>query len=76
MYDSVDPVEFLNFYLKQSPELAQLAPRVVRNVYTEYEGSPHIMTEGDKLRMMLDYRDVLDHPTSTLKEVFGPLQAP
>ena len=76
MYGSVDPVEFLNFYLRESPELAQLTPRVVRNVYTGYEGQPYIMSEQDKLKMMMDYRDVLDHPASTLKEVFGPLQAP
>jgi len=49
---------------------------MVRNVYTGYEGQPYIMSEQDKLKMMMDYRDVLDHPASTLREVFGPLQAP
>ena len=48
--------------------IAQLAPRVVRNVYT--------MDEGDKLRMRMDYDDVLEHDASTLRSIFGPIQAP
>lgn len=56
--------------------LAQLAPRIVRNVYTMNEGQPYIMDEGDKLRMRMDYDDVLEHDARTLRDVFGPLQAP
>jgi hypothetical protein len=56
--------------------IAQLAPRVVRNVYTMNEGQPYIMDEGDKLRMRMDYDDVLEHDASTLRSIFGPLQAP
>lgn len=56
--------------------LAQLAPRIVRNVYTMNEGQPHIMDEGDKLRMRMDYDDVLGHDARTLRDIFGPLQAP
>jgi len=56
--------------------LAQLAPRIVRNVYTMNEGAPYIMDEGDKLRMRMDYDDVLEHDASTLRSIFGPLQAP
>jgi len=56
--------------------LAQLAPRIVRNVYTMNKGQPYIMDEGDKLRMRMDYDDVLEHDARTLRDVFGPLQAP
>ena len=63
--------EFLNNYL-----LAQLAPRVVRNVYSGYQGDPHIITQEDKLKMLMDYQDVLQHDTGTLKDVFGPLMPP
>lgn len=61
---------FLELYL------AQLTPRIVRNVYSGYGGEPHVLTTGDKLNMMMDYRDVLEHDASTLRDVFGPLQAP
>jgi hypothetical protein len=40
------------------------------------EGAPYIMDEGDKLRMRMDYDDVLEHDASTLRSIFGPLQAP
>jgi len=56
--------------------VAQLAPRMVRNVYTGYEGDRYVITPEDKLNMMMDYRDVLDHDRNTLRSVFGPLQAP
>ena len=68
--------EFLEIYIQQNPDIAQLAPRMVRNVYTGYEGKPHVITPEDKLKMMMDYRDVLDHDSQTLRDVFGPLQAP
>lgn len=63
--------EFLNKYL-----LAQLTPRVVRNVYSGYQGDPHIITQEDKLKMLMDYQDVLHHDTGTLRDVFGPLMPP
>ena len=73
------PGEFLErdrFLLGPRSPLAQLAPRMVRNVYTGYEGEPYVITPEDKLNMMMDYRDVLDHDKDTLRGVFGPLQAP
>jgi len=56
--------------------IAQLTPRIVRNVYTMNEGQPYIMDQEDKLKMQLDYNDVLEHDASTLRDIFGPLQAP
>jgi len=73
---AVNPLSFLENFIQQSPDIAQLAPRMVRNVYTGYEGKPHVITHEDKLKMMMDYRDVLDHNSRTLRGVFGPLQAP
>jgi len=74
------PGEFLerDRFLLTNPQspLAQLAPRMVRNVYTGYEGERYVITPEDKLNMMMDYRDVLDHNRNTLRNVFGPLQAP
>lgn len=68
--------EFLEIYIQQNSDIAQLAPRMVRNVYTGYEGKPYVITPEDKLKMMMDYRDALDHDSQTLRGVFGPLQAP
>jgi hypothetical protein len=74
------PGEFLDRdrFLLTDPRspLAQLSPRMVRNVYTGYKGDRYVMTPQDKLNMMMDYRDVLDHDKETLRDVFGPLQAP
>lgn len=56
--------------------LAQLTPRVVRNVYSGYGGDKHILTPEDKLNMMMDYRDVLEHETPVLQDVFGRLLPP
>jgi len=56
--------------------LAQLTPRVVRNVYSGHGGNRHILTPEDKLNMMMDYRDVLEHETPVLRDVFGPLLPP
>jgi hypothetical protein len=74
-----DPGEFLErdrFLLGPRSPLAQLAPRMVRNVYAGYQGDPYVITPEDKLNMMMDYRDVLEHDRGTLRSVFGPLQAP
>jgi hypothetical protein len=49
---------------------------MVRNVYTGYQGDRYVITPGDKLNMMMDYRDVLEHDKDTLRNVFGSLQAP
>jgi hypothetical protein len=68
--ETITAPEYLETYL------AQITPRVVRNVYAGYEGRPHILTPGDRLNMMMDYRDVLEHDAKTLRDVFGPLQAP
>jgi len=73
---SVNPLSFLENFIQRSPDIAQLAPRMVRNVYTGYEGKPYVITPEDKLKMMMDYRDTLDHDSHTLRGVFGPLQAP
>lgn len=73
---SVNPLIFLKNFIQQSPDIAQLAPRMVRNVYTGYEGKPYVITPEDKLKMMMDYRDALDHDSQTLRGVFGPIQAP
>lgn len=73
------PGEFLErdrFLLGPRSPLAQIAPRMVRNVYTGYQGEPYVITPEDKLNMMMDYRDVLEHDKNTLRGVFGPLQAP
>jgi hypothetical protein len=73
------PGEFLErdrFLLGPRSPLAQIAPRMVRNVYTGYQGDPYVITPGDKLNMMMDYRDVLEHDKDTLRNVFGSLQAP
>ena len=63
--------KFLDDYL-----MAQLSPRMVRNVYSGYSGDRYVMTPEDKLKMMEDYVDVLGHDSRTLRDVFGPLQAP
>ena len=73
------PGEFLErdrFLLGPRSPLAQIAPRMVRNVYTGYQGDPYVITPEDKLNMMMDYRDALEHDKNTLRNVFGPLQAP
>lgn len=75
----VHPGEFLErdqFLLSPRGPLAQLAPRMVRNVYTGYQGDPYVITPEDKLNMMMDYRDVLEYDKNTLRDVFGSLQAP
>lgn len=56
--------------------IAQVTPRIVRNIYSGYSGEPHIITPGDKLNMLMDYRDVIDHDANTLRQVLGPIQAP
>jgi hypothetical protein len=49
---------------------------MVRNVYTGMQGNPYIITPEDKLNMMKDYEDVLEHDASTLREIFAPILAP
>jgi hypothetical protein len=61
---------FLNQYL------AQLTPRIVRNVYSGYGGDRYLITPEDKLNMMMDYRDVLEHEAPVLRDVFGRLLPP
>ena len=86
----VDPLSFLEKYLKEGINhpnrlgdsrdqellLAQISPRMVRNVYTGMQGNPYIITPEDKLNMMKDYEGVIEHDAPTLREIFAPILAP
>jgi hypothetical protein len=71
-YGKRNPLEFLDGFI------AQITPGIVNNIMTGGQQGliPGILTKDDQKRRLLDYLDVLDHDTGTLREVFGPLQAP
>jgi len=67
-----NPFEFLDGFI------AQITPGIVNNIMTGGQQGliPGILTKDDQKRRLLDYLDVIDHDTRTLREVFGPIQAP
>ncbi len=67
-----NPFDFLNGYI------AQITPGVVNNIMTGGQQGimPGILTKDDQKNRLLDYLDVITHDPDTLRNVFGPLQAP
>lgn len=69
------PKEKASLFLESA--LAQVTPGIIRRIYeSEGPGGPYVVTPGDKLNMMMDYQDAIQHDAGTLRNILRPILAP